>query len=153
MQEIRAAARPRSIGAAMVIVGGLAWGTTTAIEVRDLEGFESLYGRYAPAGDCGREPRITVDSAGFSFEVNGSIERVLRPEYAASYGGDFYEGISQWFFPYRDDGGFPILLTFNHAETPGRLVVEGHDAGWPGGPPLSTREAVLVGGSPYAKCP
>jgi len=32
-----------------------------AVEVTDLKGLEDIYGRYAPAGDCKRQPRIVVD--------------------------------------------------------------------------------------------
>ena len=144
--------RAGAMSLATIILAGPMWGTATAVEVQDLKGFEPLFGRYAPAGDCGRQPQIVVDVDGFAFEVGGASERGDRPEFAASYGGNFYQGISQWFFPYRNAAGFPILLTFNHGETPGVLAVEGHDAGWPGGPPLSARDQVLVDGSPYAKC-
>lgn len=131
----------------------LFWGTAQAIEVKDLEGFEALYGRYAPGGDCSRQPQIVVDRAGFTFDVGGNADRVTHPEYAASYGGNFYQGITQWFLPFRSAQGFPILMSFNHQERPGVLNIEGHDEGWRGGPPLTPRNKALVDGSPYAKCP
>jgi hypothetical protein len=58
----------------------------SAVEVTDLKGFEQLFGRYAPAGDCKRKPQFVVDVSGFTFEVVGKNEKVTDPEYAASYG-------------------------------------------------------------------
>lgn len=129
----------------------LSCSVTQAIEVKDLKGFEALFGRYAPGGDCARQPQI-VDAAGFTFEVAGTREKVANPEFAASYGGNFYEGITQWFFPFRSAQGYPILLAFNDGEKRGVLSVSGHDEGWRGGPPFSPRNEALVKGSPYAKC-
>jgi len=41
--------------------------TASAVEVTDLEGLEDIYGTYAPAGDCKREPCIVVDVTGLGF--------------------------------------------------------------------------------------
>lgn len=123
-----------------------------AVEITGMSDFPPLLGRYAPGGDCHRQPRIVIDAAGMGFEVEGRIERVARLEYAASYGGNFYEGSSQWFFPFGRDGNYPVLMTFNADEKPGVLTVTPHDAGMPGGPALSPRHRALVGGSPYLRC-
>jgi len=123
-----------------------------AIEVDGLKDFEPLYGRYAPAGDCSRQPQILVDAAGFTFEVNGAKERATRVEFAASYGGNDYQGITQWFFPFKSANGWPILMAFNANEKPGTLTIDGNDEGWKGGPPLSARNLALVKGSPYGRC-
>lgn len=128
-------------------------GSAQAIEVKNLEGFEDLFGRYAPGGDCNRQPHIVVERTGFSFEVGGNTDTVTNPELAASYGGNYYRGITQWFFPFRSADGFAVLMSFNYQERPGQLNVEGHDEGWSGGPPLTPRNKALVDGSPYAKCP
>ncbi len=138
------------ISAAFVVLA--LGGTAQAIEVKNLEGFEALYGRYAPAGDCSRQPQIVVEREGFRFEVEGEIHKINNPEFAASYGGNFYQGITQWFMPFRSSQGFPILMSFNHEERTGVLNIEGHDEGWSGGPPLSPRNKALVEGSPYAVC-
>lgn len=142
-----------TIAAAAGLASMLAWGAAQAIEVKDLKGFEALFGRYAPGGDCARQPQIVVDAHGFTFELAGARETVTNPEFAASYGGNFYEGITQWFFPFRSAQGYPILLAFNDGEKPGVLSVSAHDEGWRGGPPLGPRNQALVKGSPYAKCP
>jgi hypothetical protein len=47
--------------------------------------------------------------------------------------------------------GYAILMTFN-ADEKGALLIEPHDEGWAGGPPLSPRNKALVAGSPYARC-
>lgn len=140
-----------AMAAGMVI---MAMGTMAgAVEVTDLKGFEDLFGRYAPGGDCRRQPQILVEAAGMTFEVAGRSEKVTNPEYAASYGPADYQGISRWFFPFRIPDGYPILMTFNANEKKGSLLIEAQDQGWAGGPPLSPVNKALVEGSPYARCP
>jgi len=124
----------------------------SAVEVQDLKAFTPLFGRYAPSGDCKRQPQVRVDAGGMSFDVAGKTERVTRLEFAASYGGNFYEGTSQWFFPFGTPGDWPVLMTFNAGEQAGTMTIEGHDQGWKGGPPLSPRHRSLVDGSPYRRC-
>lgn len=142
----------RRSSSAAVAAALLLPGLSSAIEIEGLKDFESLHGRYAPAGDCSKKPLIVVDAAGFTFEVNGQKEQVTRVEYAASYGGGTYEGITQWFMPFKNANGWPILMAFNADEKPGRLTIDANDEGWKGGPPLSARNQALVKGSPYAKC-
>jgi hypothetical protein len=141
-----------TIAAAAGLAAVLSYGAAQAIEVRDLKGFEALFGRYAPGGDCARQPQIVVEAAGFTFEVAGAREKVTNPEYAASYGGNFYQGITQWFLPFRSAQGYPILLAFNDGEKRGVLSISAQDEGWRGGPPLGPRNQALVEGSPYARC-
>jgi hypothetical protein len=127
-------------------------GTAQAIEVKNLDGFEALFGRYAPAGDCKRQPQIVVDRTGFTFEAAGKSEKATQPEYAASYGGNFYEGISLWFFPYFDpDKDRPLLLTFNAGEKKGVLAAD-TEYNYFGGPKLDAKYQALVNGSPYRVC-
>jgi len=123
-----------------------------SVELTDLKGFERLFGRYGPSGDCAKQPRISVDTRGFTFETGGKPELVTNAEYAASYGAADYQGKSIWFFPFRLADGYSILMTFNDDEVDGRLTIAAHDEGYPGGPPLSPRNAALVKGSPYQKC-
>jgi hypothetical protein len=123
-----------------------------AVELQDLKGFEGIFGRYAPAGDCKRQPQIVVDATGLTFEVGGKNETVTNPEYAASYGGHDYDGKTIWMFPFRLADGYSILLAFNSDEMTGVLSIMGHDEGYSGGPRLSARNEALVKGSPYARC-
>jgi hypothetical protein len=127
-------------------------GLAGAIEVDGLKDFEALYGSYAPGGDCTKSPRIVVDAAGFTFEVDGTKDKATRVEFAASYGGNYYQGITQWFFPFKNANGWPVIMAFNADEKPGRLTIDGNDEGYAGGPPLSARNQALVKGSPYARC-
>ena len=123
-----------------------------AIEVNNLAGLEELFGRYAPAGDCKRQPQIVVEYAGLTFETIGETVKVTNPEYAASYGPHDYAGISRWIFPFRSPNGFAILMTFNANEQKGVLHIDPQDEGWKGGPPLSPLNKMLVEGSPYGRC-
>lgn len=132
---------------AMIITGKV-----QAIEVKNLDGFEAIFGRYAPGGVCSKQPHIVVDKTGITFEVTGKSEKATHPEYAASYGGNFYEGISLWFFPYFDpDKDRPLLLTFNADEQKGVLAVA-TEYNYPGGPKLDAKYQLLVNGSPYKVC-
>lgn len=127
-------------------------GLAPAVELKGLEGLQALYGRYAPGGDCAKQPRITADAGGLTFEVDGKTEKVTNPEQALGFAGPDYDGIGVWLFPFRLGDGYSILMAFNDGEKPGTLAISGHDEGYPGGPPLSPRNAALVKGSPYAKC-
>ncbi|MBX3640397.1 MAG: hypothetical protein KIS65_08385 [Nitrosomonas sp.] len=110
-----------------------------------------LSGRYAPQGDCGKQPLIEVTPAGeLSIHANGKAERI-RPDIAYSYGGNYYEGIQVWLFPYHEPER-PILFNFNAEEQFGRLEITAHDHGWEGGPPLSQPHQALINGSPYQRC-
>ncbi|TFG87580.1 MAG: hypothetical protein E4H19_01675 [Chromatiales bacterium] len=138
-----------------VLASGLAMMSATtamAVEVTSLAGLEDIFGRYAPAGDCKRQPQIQVELKGLTFEVGGATETVTNPEYAAAYGPHDYTGISKWIFPFRLADGYSILMTFNANEEKGVLHIDAQDEGWKGGPPLSPRNKALVDGSPYARC-
>jgi hypothetical protein len=137
-----------------VLASSLTLGLATAgaVEVTNLKGLDDIYGTYAPAGDCKREPRIVVDVTGLGFESGGRTEKASRVEYAASYGGQDYSGIQRVIFPFSGANGWPVIMYFNYDEKPGALVIEGHDEGFQGGPALSARNRALVTGSPYARC-
>jgi hypothetical protein len=147
MKPIRLAFATLALSAVLAVPGA-----AFAIEVQDLKGLEDIFGRYAPGGDCAKQPRIVVEVSGLTFELATGTEKVTNPEYAASYGGNFYEGISKWIFPYRSAQGYPILMSFHADEKRGALTITPNDEGYPGGPPLAPRNAALVKGSPYALC-
>lgn len=123
----------------------------SAIEVDSLEAFREHHGRYAPGGDCARQPRIAIDDHGFTFEGGPALPAATRPEFAASYMGNFYEGISLFFFPYTTQP-MPLLVTLNAGEKPGVLTVEAHDHDYPGGPKLPEQYRPYVAASPYLRC-
>lgn len=99
-----------------------------AIPVNGLkgQGFEHIYGSYARGGDCSREPRVTIGEEGMTFRANGRAVQVTRMEYAASFFGARYEGITQAFFPFPVSGSEmgPVLVYVNDEETPGALRIE-----------------------------
>lgn len=64
------------------------------------QGMEGIYGSYAPGGDCSKEPRLTIGDRGITFRTNGREVTPPRVEYAASFFGQAYEGITQVFFPF-----------------------------------------------------
>ena len=125
-----------------------------AVTLENLEHFKSLYGRYGPGGDCSKYPQVVIDAAGFALEHGqGKVERANRPEYSASFFGPEYEGITGAFWPYWNDaGGNPFVVFTDYDEKPGALVVEPHDFGWKGGPPMPARYQPWLQGSPYARC-
>jgi hypothetical protein len=133
-------------------VTGLAANSATAVEISDMKGFEALFGRYAPGGDCAREPRVLVDATGIAMELKGATDKSTKLEYAASFGGPEHQGKTAWFFPFSSPNGWPVIMAFNADEKDGLLTVEPHDEGWAGGPKLSARHQALVAGSPYRKC-
>jgi hypothetical protein len=120
----------------------------TATNLRNVH-LDALFGRYAPGGDCKREPRITVDATGFTFTNGGRTVHPARFEHAVSYGPHDYAGISSWFFPFmkNDDDFGSVLMTFNANEKRGLLMIENERAG--AGNPLYV---ALAKGSPYRKC-
>jgi hypothetical protein len=139
---------------ALLLLASLGIASASAAATLDgLAGHDDLFGRYAPGGDCQRQPRIVADESGLSFEVAGKTEKATRPEQALGYFGPDYQGISKVIFPFtRPDGEYPIALTFHSEEKPGVLVIEGHAEGYPGGPLLAARNKALVDASPYARC-
>lgn len=145
--------RMHLVAALVVVTAGLATDAATAVEVNDLKGWDPLFGRYAPGGDCAREPRVVVDATGIAVEFKGVTEKSTKLEHAVSFGGPDYQGKSQWFFPFTSAHGWPVMMTFNAEEKEGVLTVEPHDAGYAGGPKLSARHQALVAASPYKKCP
>lgn len=92
----------------------------------DGQGLESIYGSYAPDGDCAREPRLTIGDDGFTFEANGRTEQPPIVEHAASFMGPDYDGIAKVFFPFPvDDGNMgPLLLIVNDGEEPGLVRID-----------------------------
>ncbi|AWV05921.1 hypothetical protein [Marilutibacter maris] len=91
--------------------------------------FADSYGRYAPAGDCTREPRITVAASGLEISVGGTNEHIAQPEAAWSYFGPSYQGIARALFPYTG-AERPVIILLNDGEVPGTLRIDPHDRGY-----------------------
>lgn len=122
-----------------------------AIEVDSLDGMEEHFGRYAPGGDCTKQPQVVVAREGFAFEGGPALPKATRPDYAASFMGNFYEGISLTFFPYPAEPR-PLVLTLNADEKPGLMTIGVYDFDYAGGPKLPDRYRPYIAGSPYMKC-
>lgn len=123
-----------------------------AVELHDLKGLDDIFGRYAPGGDCKRQPQLVVDASGLTFFVAGKQEKVTNPERALQFNGPDYQGPEIWVFPFRLKDGYSILMTFNDSSQKGALTIAPQDEGYPGGPRLSPRNQALVSGSPYQRC-
>lgn len=136
---------------AIVLAALCAAPSAQAIEVGNLAGFEAHFGRYAPGGDCTRQPQVVVGHEGFAFEGGPPLPKATRPEYAASFMGNFYEGSSLFFFPYAQEPR-PFLLTLNAGEQPGVLAIEGYDHDDRAGPRLPDRYRPYIAASPYLRC-
>lgn len=134
----------------MAAVVGSAW----AVTLQGLKGdnLDSIYGTYAPAGQCKEEPRITVGDSGITFTHAGQTRHAGTVELALGYVGPDYQGISQWIFPFPLNADEPgrVLMTFNDGEKPGALRI---DSNLGPGQSFDAMEAALVKHSPYARCP
>jgi hypothetical protein len=85
-----------------------------AATVKDLAGHDDIFGRYAPGGDCKRQPQIVADKSGLAFEMAGKTEKTTQLEYVTGYNGPDYQGIEKVIFPFtRPDGEYPIIMQFN----------------------------------------
>jgi len=134
--------------AAALMPGGAAAVTLTSLKG---QGFEAIYGSYAPRGDCSAEPRLTIGDEGFTFRATGRTVTSRRFEYAASYMGPDYQGISSVFFPFpAGDYNFgPVLMIVNDGEKRGVIRIEADLA--PGQRP-DPFHAALTRGSPFLLC-
>lgn len=98
-----------------------------AVAIADLK---DIHGSYAPGGDCSRQPQVRVDRSGVHAETPAGKAGPLPVQVSLTYiGGASYDGIQNWVLVKmgRDrwgDVGTPVLMTFNHAEKPGHLLVE-----------------------------
>src|SRR3546814_20984209 len=94
---------------------------------------------------------LVVSHSGFAFEGGPALPAAMRPDYMASFMGNFYEGISLFFLPYPVEPR-PFLLTLNAGEKKGVLALEPYDFDYKGGPRLPDRYRPYVAGSPYLRC-
>lgn len=145
---------PHALPALLAIgIAGLLSGHASAVTLDNLKdsNLDDIFGTYGPGGDCKREPLITVDDSGLAFAHAGKTTHSASIEYAVSYGGQEYDGISRWIFPFpvNDNDFGRVLMTFNADEKRGTLTAD-PDLG--PGQSLSALQASLVAASPYAKC-
>jgi len=115
------------------------------------QNLNNIYGSYAPRGDCTKDVRLTVDESGFTFRALGRTVKTARFEYALTFMGPSYAGISAVFFPFPIDAGNygPVIMTVNDEEKHGVIRLE---ADVPRGQRADPFHAALVGSSPYLLC-
>ena len=125
-------------------------GAATLTDFKD-GGFDTAFGRYAPMGDCKRSPVVTLDASGMTFTVGGQTQRSAKFEFAASFFGPDYSGISFTFFPFPISDYEPghVLMYVNADEVEGKLALEENLGP---GERLSPFEAALVKSSPLMRC-
>ena len=125
-------------------------GAATLYDLRD-PAFASLYGEYAPRGKCDGPLSLTIDETGLLFHVDGESRHTDAFEYAASFFGPDYSGISLAFFPFPVNDYEPghVLMYVNADEVEGRISFEENLGP---GERLAYSEARIVGSSPWLKC-
>ncbi|MPT46943.1 MAG: hypothetical protein E2598_00795 [Sphingobium sp.] len=93
---------------------------------------KELYGSYAPAGDCTKQPKVSVRKEGVFIDSSAGKSGPLPVSVCYSCaGGARYEGIEIWVYvKYGKDkwGGdnMPVTLMFNAGEKRGALEIT-HD--------------------------
>lgn len=128
-------------------------GQASALPINGLKGhgLETIYGSYAPRGNCAAEPRVTIDNKGFTFRANGRTVIASKVEYAVSYMGQSYEGITSVFFPFpRSDDDFgSLVMTVNDGEKRGVITFETNVGRGQRADPF---HAALSAASPFTLC-
>lgn len=119
-----------------------------ALPLSNLEGqgVDHLFGSYAPGGDCSEEPRVVIDQNGMQFHAKGRAVKPQRVEYALTYMGPSYEGITAVFFPFpvsNNDFG-RVIMFVNDDEKPGVIRFDADLP--PGGRPDPFHAAFTNGG-------
>jgi hypothetical protein len=135
---------------AALAIGSTAAGAVT-LDTLEGSGFEPIYGDYAPGGNCSAEPRVTIDATGLTFHSGGSTTHSRKVEFAASYMGRDYDGISLVFFPFPlSDYEFGrVVMTANADEQPGLLRFEDNTGP---GDKFTPIEAALVRTGTFQLC-
>jgi len=109
---------------------------------------KDLAGRYAPRGDCTREPRLIVDSQGITVQSGGKQSKLAPVDVCLTCaGGTRYEGIEVWIGPNTKGGDQPFVFRFNANEKRGTVLIEQLDRR--ALPPIV---GTMVAGSPYMRC-
>ena len=110
------------------------------------QGVDHIFGSYAPGGDCSKEPRVVIDQNGMQFHAKGRAVKPQRVEYALTYMGPSYEGITAVFFPFpvSDSDYGRVMMFVNDDEKPGVIRFDADLP--PGGRPDPFHAAFTNGG-------
>lgn len=141
-------ARKSRLILAGVSLSALSSAVAQALPLSSLEGqgVDHIFGSYAPGGDCSKEPRVVIDQNGMLFRASGREVRTQRIEYALTFMGPNYEGITTVFFPFplsNSDYG-RVIMFVNDDEKPGVIRFDADLA--PGGRPDPFHAAFTNGG-------
>ena len=115
------------------------------------QGVDHIFGSYAPGGDCSKEPRVVIDQNGMLFRAKGREVRPQRVEYALTFLGASYDGMTAVFFPFpvsNDDYG-RVIMFVNDDEKPGVIRF---DADLPPGGRPDPFHAAFTNGGPFILC-
>lgn len=116
-------ARQIRLALAGTVLSVFPFAAAQALPVSNLkgQGVDHIFGSYAPSGDCSKEPRVVIDHNGMLFRANGREVRPQRVEYALTFMGQIYQGITAVFFPFpvsNTDYG-RVIMFVNDDEKPG----------------------------------
>lgn len=129
-------------------LSALSLAVAQALPLSNLErqGVDHIFGSYAPGGDCSKEPRVVIDQNGMLFRAMGREVKPRRLEYALTFMGPSYEGITAVFFPFpvsNNDYG-RVIMFVNDDEKPGIIRFDADLP--PGGRPDPFHAAFTNGG-------
>lgn len=134
-------------------LSALSLAVAQALPLSNLErqGVDHIFGSYAPGGDCSKEPRVVIDQNGMLFRARGREVKPQRVEYALTFMGPSYEGITAVFFPFpvsSNDYG-RVIMFVNDDEKPGVIRF---DADLPPGGRPDPFHAAFTNGGPFTLC-
>ncbi len=115
------------------------------------QGVDHIFGSYAPGGDCSKEPRVVIGQNGMLFRANGREVRPERVEYALTFLGPSYDGITAVFFPFpvsSNDYG-RVIMFVNDDEKAGVIRF---DSDLPRGERPDRFHAAFTNGGPFTLC-
>ncbi|BAK65174.1 hypothetical protein SLG_04990 [Sphingobium sp. SYK-6] len=140
-------------GLALGIAALLISGSAQAVTLNGLTrgAFGEIYGSYAPRGECASGPSVTIDDKGFTFRATGRTVTQHRVEYAASFMGPTYDGITSVFFPFpvsANDFG-RLIMFVNDDEKRGVIRF---DADLGPGQRADPFQAAFTSASPFQLC-
>ncbi|MFA7440352.1 MAG: hypothetical protein WCZ66_05210 [Sphingomonadaceae bacterium] len=140
---------------ALAAFTGLALGAEAVnAQAVDLPVPEEIYGRYAPAGNCARLPRVDVGRTGVHLETPAGKSGPLPVSVCFSCaGGAQYAGLQRWVYvkygKNRWGDNMPVILMFNAREQRGLLEVSHDDTLKT---PLGAPMTAVVRASPLKRC-
>ncbi|WP_339689138.1 hypothetical protein [uncultured Parasphingorhabdus sp.] len=140
-------------GLAACAIATLAAASAQAVPLTSFKdkGINHIFGSYAPIGDCSKEPRVTLSETGMTFRANGRELKPPRVEYALTFMGQSYDGITAVFFPFpanSNDFGRVVMFVNDNEK---RGVIR-FDADLPPSQRPDPFHAAFTGGGLFTLC-